>query len=406
MTVSCPASRGRKSFTLVELLVVVFFLALLISILLPGLSNARRSAARIAMQSDIRAPDGGQLIQTVGPPTSQPPVALAMLKSFQASIGLTPRLSVGTNQPESIYEATFRASLEALPSTSQGRGESDVELPLPPQIISLGDLSVSVNGQPSDAMSLRGDKLVWHGPLSADAPAKLEVVYTAIGRGLYSLQIPPGKILDQFKIDLTAHGSDVRMLELSLQPTSLARSSTVTTYAWDYKRLMFGRPIALDVLGIAPVDRLGELAWLGPLSVIALGLVLGVVTRAYHVANFDRWMLLLVLGLFTGSYPLMYFAQEYVSVRLATILVGIAVLSLITTRVVSLMGPRLGLLGVTLPAAAIMTLTLAATTRPNLQGILLTVMALSLFAMGMLLAPRLQRTIVIPPTGPMPAAAM
>jgi hypothetical protein len=33
-------------------------------------------------------------------------------------------------------------------------------------------------------------------------------------------------------------------------------------------------------------------------------------------------------------------------------------------------------------------------------------MALSLFAMGMLLAPRLQRTIVIPPTGPMPAPAM
>ena len=67
------------------------------------------------------------------------------------------------------------------------------------------------------------------------------------------------------------------------QPTGSSRAGGATTYTWDYARLMFGRPIVLDVLGIAPIDRLGELSWLGPLSVIFYGLVLGLVARAFDV---------------------------------------------------------------------------------------------------------------------------
>ncbi len=95
----------------------------------------------------------------------------------------------------------------------------------------------------------------------------MTIAYSAVGKGLYNLQTPPCGILDTFHIDLTAVGSDVRMLELSLQPTKYVRGAGQTVYTWDYKRLLFGRPIALDVLGIAPIDRLGELTWLGPASV-------------------------------------------------------------------------------------------------------------------------------------------
>jgi hypothetical protein len=69
---------------------------------------------------------------------------------------------------------------------------------------------------------------------------------------------------------------------------------------------------------------------------------------------------------------------------------GGVVLAIIAARCVSIMGFSLGVFGVVVPAAGIMTLTLAAAVRPNLQGMLLTVLAIGLFVVAMILAPRLR----------------
>ena len=161
-------------------------------------------------------------------------------------------------------------------------------------------------------------------------------------------------------------------------------------YTWDYKRLLFGRPIALDVLGIAPIDRLGELTWLGPASVVIFGLLLGLVAHAYNIQNFDRWMLLLVLGTFTGVYPLMYFAQEFISLNAAILASSAIVLSVIAIRSVTLMGVRLALFGTVLPATAILAVTLIAAIHTRLQGILITGTGLAVFIVAMLLMPRVR----------------
>src|SRR5207253_1141755 len=140
-----------------------------------------------------------------------------------------------------------------------------------------------------------------------------------------------------------------------------------------------GRPIALDVLGVAPLDRLGELSWLGPGSVVIFGILLGLFANAFSVKNFDRWMLLLVLGTFTAAYPLMYFAQEFISLSAAIIASSILVLVIIAARSISIMGIRLGVIGVLLPATVILAVTLVAATHRHVQGLLITSVGMVLF---------------------------
>jgi hypothetical protein len=417
------ARRSFVAFTLIELLVVIGVLTLLIAVLLPTLSVARKKAWETKMNAGQGGDNVAQFGGNVRPQPAASPgsprdasIPAARVKSFEAVVGLTPRLSVGTAEPESIYEARMSAKVKAAHpgksawSREKGAGGlCQIDLPLPPQIISLADLSVKVEGQPSGSVAMREGKLTWRGELSGDAAADMELTYTAVGKGLFMLEAqgspvgaegmltPSGMevgILDKFRLELTTYGSDVRMVELSLQPTEVKRndSGAGMTYTWDYKNLMFGRPIALDVLGIAPVDRLGELSWLGPLSVIVFGMLVGVVAKAYRVERFDRWMLLLVVGTFTAAYPLMYFAQEYVRLPVAIGVSAGVVLVIIAARVLTAMPWGVGLGGVVLPAGLIMAVTLAGAVRPGMQGLLLTAEAIAFFVMAMVLVPRVRGT--------------
>lgn len=267
------------------------------------------------------------------------------------------------------------------------QGECEIELPLPPQVISLANLSIQVDGEPSEAVTIRQGKMVWRGKLPS-VMTSMEVTYSAVGKGLYELSVPPSSILNEFDVSLIARGSDLQLLELSLQPTSVDRSSGSSTYRWQYERLLFGQPVRLDVLGIAPIDRLGELTWLGPLSVVLFGLLTGLVVQAAAVKRFDRSMLLLTVGAFAGAYPLMYFAQEYVPLSVAVLVSASVVLAIIGVRAATLMGWKLAFLGVVVPAAVILTVTLAAAIWVRLQGILLTAEALVFFVAVMSLLPR------------------
>jgi hypothetical protein len=400
MTRPLPPSCRPFGFTLVELLVTIGLLTLLISVLLPSLAYMRMKAASINLAADVADASASRQGAAGEPPTrpALPPAAMAHVFSFAADVALTPRLSVGTAEPESIYEATFKAQVVAShPRAIEGGAGAgapaepcELHLPLPPQVISLAGVAANVDGRKADpgSLSLRDGRLVWRGKLSGDAPAVLGVEYAATGKGLYTLRPPPGDVLDSFRINLTARGSDLRMLDLSLQPTELKRTGAGTTYTWDYAKLMYGRPIALDVLGIAPVDRLGELRWLGPLSVVLFGILVGLVAKRYDVRRFDRWTLLLVLGTFTAAYPLMYFAQEFIRLPIAATASAAFALFVIFCRAMAIMPLRLAFFGLVVPAAVIMTVTLACAVHPRLQGLLLTGEAMAFFVLAMALMPR------------------
>lgn len=331
----------------------------------------------------------------------------AVVKSFDAEIDLTPRLSVGTATPESIYEAKFEAKILAR-GPDAGEKQCALLLPLPPQIISLSDLTVTVNGDRSDNVEHVGGYLVWRGHLDADEDANINVRYTAVGKGIYTLEKPPGKIIDLFKTRLVAHHSKVQMLELSLQANGEkgSRDGDKTVYTWEYERLLVGRPIAIDVLGIAAIDKLGELAWLGPVSVLVFGLLITLLALAYRPDQLNVWMLLLLAGCFAGAYPLMYFLQEYVSLPAAVTAAAVAVIAIIAVRAYTLFGLQLGLFGGVFLPAAIMALTLGATIdpKPAMQGVLLTVMTILTLVIAMVLLPKAQKNLAptpppTPPTG-------
>ena len=114
---------------------------------------------------------------------------------------------------------------------------------------------------------------------------------------------------------------------------------------------MFGRPIVLDVLGIAPIDRLGELRWLGPMSVVVFGLIVGLVAHAFSVERFDRWMLLLRARHVHRRVPAdVLRAGVHPARRRRCSSSGGVVLLVIAVRTVTVMGVRLALVGVVVPA--------------------------------------------------------
>ncbi len=246
-----------------------------------------------------------------------------------------------------------------------------------------------------------------HGKLPGE-PTPIDVEYSAVGKGLYELALAPGGILNRYDVSLIAEGSDVRMLELSLQPTSIDWSGSASTYRWNYARLLFGQPVRVDVLGIAPIDRLGELTWLGPISVLAFGILVGLAVHAASAARFDVWMLLLTVGTFAGAYPLMYFAQEYIALGPAVVLSATVAIAIIALRAVTLMGFWRGMAGVVAPAIAIMTITMLAAIWTPLQGILLTIEALGFFIAAMMLLPKVNaaatRFWALVPAAPVPPA--
>ena len=368
-----------------------------LALLMPAVQSARQSAMKRNLEFG-----SGSYLESAPPATGEaakpltPAAALprAVVKKYDAEISLTPKLSIGTAMPESIYVADFKATIEAEAPTD-GQGKCQLELPLPPQIISLADLDVRVNGEPSESISQEGSHLVWQGSLDGKPSTEIAVAYSATGKGVYTLEKPSGKIIELFRTKLTANRSNIRMLELSLQPKSLEQSSDSTIYTWEYKRLVQARPIAIDVLGIAALDRLGELTWLGPLSVLVFGVLIALIALAHDPEKLNVWLVILVTGCFAAAYPMMYFLQDFIDLYAAIVLATVFVVVVIGWRIISLFGLWRGLFGGIIAPVVLMGLTISATihAKPATQGVALTVMGIFALVTAMMLLPRAQANL-------------
>jgi hypothetical protein len=126
---------------------------------------------------------------------------------------------------------------------------------------------------------LRGGKLVWRGALAAE-PTLLEVAYSAVGQRIVRAGGPPRR--HPRPVRRVDGGEGVGRAAPGAGPPAneTGPPGRLDHYTWAYQRLLFGQPVRLDVLGVALIDRLGELTWLGPLSVVIFGLIVGLVVRA------------------------------------------------------------------------------------------------------------------------------
>ena len=345
---------------------------------------ARRAYdVRDRMASQWKMEEGTPRLPGPGPAAAQ-----AVIRSYNAWIELMPRLSIGTPTPESIYQLDFKASIEAEPAS--GDVQSQILLPIPPEIVSLSNLEYKINGERCDDFSLREGYLVLQGRLVENEPSQVEVTYSAVGKGIFILGKPAGRVVDVFKASLVTHKSDIRMLELSLQPNEVEHGANITTYKWDYPRLLVARPIIIDVLGISAVDMLGELTWTGPVAVAIFALLYVTIALASKPEKFSFWTMMLVTGCFSAGFPLMYFMQEYNSLGVAVSL-GTAVVTLIVAwRTISLFGWRVGMIaGVGLPVVTmLLTVGAALAEKVSTRGTFLTIEAIVFLVLAMIYLPK------------------
>ena len=383
---------------LVTVGLVLVVLAFMLGILMPALEKAREVSQKTRLISGLGEADywDGSYVQPRPKVKDEEMEAVpaAVVETFDARIDLTPKVSVGTAVPESIYEADFSATIGAK-SANAGVKQCKIEVPLPPQVISLADVNVMVNNVASEDFVLGWNCLIWQGPLDGEKASQIKVAYSAVGKGVYKLEKPSGRIINQFKTKLTAHRGNIRMLELSLQPNKLEQEANKTTYTWEYKRLVVARPIVVDVLGMAAIDRLGELTWLGPLSVFVFGVLIALTALAYDPEKLSGWVVVLVAGCFAGAYPMMYFLQDFASLTAAIGVAVAIVMVIIACRIISLCGLGYGVFGGLLLPGVMFGLTLATAIASNraMQGVLLTGMAIFAFVVAMVLLPKAQEKL-------------
>ena len=282
------------------------------------------------------------------------------------------------------------------PSPKEEQEECQIDLPLPPKIISLAEVDFRVNGQPSEGFHLEANHLIWEGPLNVGKTRQdRRQLFRHRQGGLHARKtvrenhrsVPhgPGRQPQQHPhVGTLAAAEQARALQrqhhLHLGLQSPGRGPPDRhRHAW-HRGL--GPPRRADLAGTVERARLRN-----PLRIARLG---------HDPEKLNVWLVILVAGCFAGAYPMMYFLQDFTDLTAAVALANVVVLTVIGWRVISLFGFWRGLFGGIVLPAVLMGLTLAATiqAKPAMQGVLLTVMGIFGLVTAMILLPRAQANLL------------
>jgi prepilin-type N-terminal cleavage/methylation domain-containing protein/prepilin-type processing-associated H-X9-DG protein len=199
-----PPRRVRRGFTLVELLVTVAIIAVLISVLLPALGNARRTAITVKCLSNLRSielahwmymsENNGRMVQiTHGLPGDPPPWMTTLSRQLgqellqRSPVDRSPHWPLqlgGDNVPippssDRFRSTSYAANWMLTPTGSQNRVRSLNDVPRPS--VTVHFVLLAPEGESAGADHIHADAWAHPVPTASPALAAREVYIDAHG---------------------------------------------------------------------------------------------------------------------------------------------------------------------------------------------------------------------------------